>query len=59
MSTIEEFTAELARLVARCDATAQALLMALLDEAEAQRGRIIKEQLETGRWPPKHPVSGP
>jgi hypothetical protein len=52
--TEEEFTEELAHLILRATPClpAQAILEILNDEADAQRGVIIKAQLDAGPWPP-------
>jgi hypothetical protein len=55
----EKFAEDLATLVARASpfSTPQALLSILLDEAEAQRGEIIRAQLAAGPWPPVEKIA--
>lgn len=54
MMTSEQFAEELADLILRATPClrAQAILEVLEDEANAQRGVILKAQLDAGPWPP-------
>ena len=54
MMTMEQFAEELADLILRATPClpAKAMLEILEDEANAQRGEIIKQQLAAGPWPP-------
>jgi hypothetical protein len=54
MMTAEQFAEELADLVLRASPhlPAKALMEILRDEAFAQEGEVIKQQLAAGPWPP-------
>jgi hypothetical protein len=54
MVTAEQFAEELAELVLRASPhlPARAIMEMLREEAVAQEGEIIKQQLAAGPWPP-------